>query len=152
MLAVGVGDYLWQRHSHGKALRMSRDEVKREHREDEGEPETRAGRLRLHREFTLGQGMGEVIQAEVVVVHSGVLAVAVGYDGETAPVVLVKGKGHHARALEQAARTAGVPVLSEPDLVHALAITEEGGEIPESLFEQVAELLVTSRTLRRGPN
>ncbi|HEY5282662.1 MAG TPA: EscU/YscU/HrcU family type III secretion system export apparatus switch protein [Polyangia bacterium] len=152
MLAAGVADYLWQRHRHGKALRMSRDEVKREHREDEGETEPRAERLRLHREFMLGQGMGELRRAEFVVVHPGVMAVAVGYDGETAPVVLVKGKRHHARAIEQAARTAGVPVLAEPELVHALATTEEGGEIPESLFEEVAELLVTSRTLRRDPN
>jgi flagellar biosynthesis protein FlhB len=131
---------------------MSRDEVKREHREDEGEPEPRAERLRLHREFMLGPGMGEVRRAELVVVHPGVMAVAVGYDGETAPVVLVKGKGHHARSIEQAARTAGVPVLVETELVHALATTEEGGEIPESLFEQVAELLVTSRASCRGPN
>jgi len=149
MLVLGGADYLWQRHRHGQQLRMSRDEVKREHKEDEGEPEHKAERLRLRREFI--RWLGEVRRADFVVVHPGVMAVAVGYDGVNAPVVLVKGKRNLARSIEQAARVVGVPVLAEPDMVYALAITEEGSEIPESLFDQVAELLVTSRLLRQGP-
>jgi flagellar biosynthesis protein FlhB len=96
--------------------------------------------------------LGEVAGADFVVVHLGVIAVAIAYDGENAPVVLVKGERRLARAIAEVARTAGVPVLDEPDLAQALSVTEEGHEISESLFEQVAALLVASGALRRGPN
>ena len=149
MLALGIVDYLWQRQRHRKALRMSRDEVKREHRESEGEPAHKAERLRLHRELMPEQSIGDVKGADFVVFHAGVMAAAIRYDGESAPVVMVKGERRCAQSIEEAARAAGVPVFVEPALVRALARAEEGNEIPERFFEQVAELLVKSHALRR---
>jgi flagellar biosynthesis protein FlhB len=152
MLALGVGDYLGQRYRYGKALRMSRDEVKREHKESEGEPAHKAERFRLHRELMQEQAISNVKRADLVVIHSDGMAVAIRIDRESAPVVMVKGERRRARSIEEIARTAGVPVFVEPDLCHDLVPVEEGDEIPERLFEQVAELLVKSRTLRRPPN
>ena len=152
MMALGIGDYLWQRYRHGKALRMSRDEVKREHKESEGEPVHKAERLRLRREFMQENAIDDVKRADLVVVHSGVMAVAIRYDRESAPVVVVKGERQSAQAIEETARAAGVPVFAQPVLCRALASSEEGDEIPELLFEQVAELLVKSHALRRLPS
>jgi flagellar biosynthesis protein FlhB len=152
MLVLGVVDYLGQRYRHGKALRMSRDEVKREHKEIEGEPVHKAERFRLHRELMQEQAISNVKQADLVVVHSEGMAVAIRIDRESAPVVMVKGERRRARSIEEIARAAGVPIFVEPDLCHGLAPVEEGDEIPERLFEQVAELLVKSHTLRRPPN
>ena len=149
MLALGIVDYFWQRHRHGKALLMSRDEVKREHRELEGEPAHKAERRRLHRETMQEQALCDVPRADFVVVQSGIMAVAVRHesDGSQAPVVLVKGERKVAQAIEDAARTAHVPVFADPDLARALMAAEDGDEIPEALYEQVAEWLVRARTL-----
>jgi flagellar biosynthesis protein FlhB len=152
MLALGAADFLWQHHRHRKALRMSRDEVKREHKESEGEPAHKAERLRLHQECMQEQASGDVTEADFVVVQSGgmaggvagVMAAAIRYDREArvAPIVMVKGEHRHAQAIEAAARAAGIPVLIHPDLVRALASVDDGGEIPPALYEQVAECLV----------
>jgi flagellar biosynthesis protein FlhB len=128
---------------------MSRDEVKREHRELEGEPAHKAERRRLHRETMHEQALCDVSGADFVVVQSGVMAAAVRHesDGPQAPVVMVKGERKVAQAIENAARTAHVPVFADPDLARALVAVEEGEEIPEALYEQVAEWLVRARTL-----
>jgi flagellar biosynthesis protein FlhB len=150
-LALGAADLLWRRHHHGKALRMSRDEVKRELRESEGEPAHKAERLRLHRECMLEQTLGDIPRADFVVVNAGVMAAAIGYDPEnsSAPIVMVKGERRSAQAIEESARVAGVPVFVEAELVRALVSVDDGGEIPEELYAQVAEWLVQARALGR---
>jgi len=147
MLGMGAADFLLQRHLQGKALRMSRDEVKREHRESEGEPAHKAERLRLHRECMLEQTLGDVPEADFIVVDAGTLAAAIRYDreGASAPIVMVKGQHRYAQSVEEIARVAGVPVFVDAELVHALMSVEDGGEIPEALYEQVAEWLVRAR-------
>ena len=147
MLVLGVADLLLQRHRHGKALRMSRDEVKREHRESEGEPDQKAERLRLHRECMHEQTLNDVAKADFVVVHARALAVAIRYDqeGSGAPIVMVKGQCGNAQSIEEIARAAGVSVFVDPELVRALASVDDGGEIPEALYQQVAEWLVRAR-------
>ena len=154
MLAIGIADYFWQRHRNGKALLMSRDEVKREHRELEGEPAHKAERLRLHREFMLEQVLSDVPRAHFVVVESGVMAAAICHerDGSRAPVVMLKGERKVAQAIEDAARAARVPVFADADLTRALAAVDEGEEIPEALYEQVAECLVRARSLGQSSN
>jgi flagellar biosynthesis protein FlhB len=149
MLALGAADLLWQRHRHGKALRMSRDEVKREHRESEGEPAQKAERLRRYRELMHERTVGDIAEADFVVVQAGVMAAAIRYDREAsnAPVVMVKGVHRHAQVIETRARAAGVPVVVDPDLVRALASVEEGSDIPEGLYQQVAECLVRIQDL-----
>jgi type III secretion protein U len=149
MLALGAADYLWQRYRHGKALRMGRDEVKREHRESEGEPAHKAERLRLHHEFMQEHALGDVAEADFVVVHPGVMATAIHYDqkSSSAPVVLVKGEGGRAQAIAAAARAAGVPAFVDPDLARALGSVDESGEIPEALYQRVAECMLRAETM-----
>ena len=144
MLALGTADFLWQRHRLGKALRMSRDEVKREHRESEGEPAFKTERLRLHQEFMAERGLDEVAEADVIVVDVGVIAATIRYDGADsgAPVVMLKGTNKRAQVIEEAARAAGVPVVVDPGLVRALVSVDDEGEIPEALYERVAKCLV----------
>lgn len=149
LLVLGAADYLWRRRRHGKALRMSRDEVKREQRESEGEPAHKAERLRLHHEFMQEQMLGHVAAADFVVVHTGVMAAAIRYDRESAgaPVVLVKAAGGRAHALTVAARAAGVPAFVDPDLARALGSVDEGGEIPDALYQRVAECLLRAEMM-----
>jgi flagellar biosynthesis protein FlhB len=156
IVTLGAADYLWQRHRHGKALRMSRDEVKREHRQSEGEPAHKAERLRLHHEFMQEVTLGDVTKADFIVVHVhiGVVAAAIRYDEKSSspPVVLLKGDGGRAQAIAAAARAAGVPAVVDPDLARALGSLDEGGEIPEALYQSVAECLLRTDTIGQTEN
>ncbi|HEY0713541.1 MAG TPA: EscU/YscU/HrcU family type III secretion system export apparatus switch protein, partial [Polyangia bacterium] len=140
---IGLGDFLWQRHQHMKSLRMSHEEVKREHKESEGDPHHKHERKRLHRELLEGRMINEVKKANFVVVNPTHIAVAIKYDREqdAAPVVLAKGERLLAERIKQAAREAGVPIFRDVGLARALRDVEEGDEIPEALYEAVAEIL-----------
>lgn len=140
---LGAADYLWQRHRHAKSLRMSREELKREHKESEGDPLHKAERQRLHREILEQQMIDEVRRANLVLVDHDRLAVALCYDPDQtgAPVVVAKGERLVAAMIREVAREARVPVLGGGALAQALREVEEGDEIPESAFEAVAELL-----------
>ena len=151
-LALGVADYVWQHHRHWKALRMRRDEVKREHKEIEGDPTHKAERFRLHHEFMNEPSVAEVTSADFVVLRSGIVAAAVRYDraSSRAPIVILRGEFGRARAIEAGAHLAGVPVVVNPRLGCALACVDEGSEIPVALYEQVAECLVRVRATDQG--
>jgi flagellar biosynthetic protein FlhB len=140
---VGFGDFMWQRHSHMKKLRMSREDQKKEHKESEGDPQHKAERKRLHHEIMEGRMVSEVKKANFVVVNPTHIAVAIRYDRDkdAAPVVLAKGELLLADRIRQAAREAGVPIFRDVSLARALRDVQEGDEIPEALYEAVAEIL-----------
>ena len=122
---------------------MTRDEVKRESKESEGDPSHRAERQRLHRELMEQRMVAEVRKADFVVVNPEHIAVAVRYDraSDAAPTVVAKGERLLAERIKQLAREAGVPIYRDIGLARALNELPEGDEIPEVLYEAVAELL-----------
>jgi flagellar biosynthesis protein FlhB len=140
---LGAADYLWQRFRHAKSLRMSREEVKREHKEREGDPLHKAERQRLHREMLAQQMIDDVRRANLVVVDRDRVAVALCYDpdGPCAPLVAAKGERLVAGMIRDVAREAGVPIWGDGPLAQSLREVEEGSEIPASAFAAVAELL-----------
>ena len=139
----GVADYLLVRRRHLARLRMTREEVKREHKESEGDPSHRAERQRLHRELLEQRMVAEVRKADFVVVNPDHIAVALRYDrdGEAAPVVVARGERLLAERIKQVAREAGVPIFRDVTLARSLRDLAEGTEIPEALYEAVAEIL-----------
>ncbi|MGB8296954.1 MAG: EscU/YscU/HrcU family type III secretion system export apparatus switch protein [Polyangia bacterium] len=140
---LGVADYWWQRHRHGKSLRMSHEEVRREQKEREGDPLHKLERQRLHREILEQQMIDDVRRAKLVVVDGDRIAVALGYDPDLAdaPVIVAKGERLVAGTIRDVAREAGVPLWTDVALAQALRVVEPGDEIPESAFEAVAQLL-----------
>ena len=140
---LGVADYFWQRFRHAKSLRMSHEEVKREHKEREGDPLHKVERQRLHREILEKQIIDDVRRAKLVVVDGDRIAVALGYDPDQAdaPVIVAKGERLVAGMIRDLAREAGVPLWTDSALAQALREVEPGDVIPESAFEAVAKLL-----------
>jgi type III secretion protein U len=141
LLAFGLADLLVVRARHRRALKMTRDEVRREHREDEGDPLHREERRRLHR---AALEAAPVSRATCVVVNPTHLAIALLHDRalEDAPRVLAKGAGAAAARIRSAARRAGVPVVRDVPLARALwRLAEVGEEIPEDLYEAAAAVL-----------
>jgi type III secretion protein U len=142
-LALGVIDAVVTLRAWRERHKMSRDEVRREHREAEGDPALKAQRRRAHQEALTGSIIGAVKDATVVIVNPTHLANALRYreDEDEAPRVVAQGKGELARRIVEAARAYGVPCVVDVPVAHALAELETGDEIPEVLYEAVAEIL-----------
>ena len=142
-LALGVADYLLVRHRHRRRLMMTREEVRRESKEAEGDPSHRAERQRLHRELMEQRMVAEVRKADFVVVNPEHIAVALRYDrtGDAAPVVVASGERLLAERIKAVAREAGVPIFRDVTLARSLRALPEGDEIPAALYEAVAEVL-----------
>jgi type III secretion protein U len=153
LLALGVIDLLLARRRHLRALRMTRDEVKRDYKEAEGDPAHRGERQRLHRELLEQRMVEEVRRADFVVVNPDHIAVALRYDagGDAAPVVVAKGERLVAERIKQIAREAGVPIFRDVGLARSLVGLAEGGEIPAALYEAVAEILRAIQAQQGGP-
>ena len=148
-LALGALDALLVARRHARGLRMTREEVARETREAEGDPAHRRERRRLHRELGEQRMLADVRRADLVVVDSQPIAVALRYDpaGDAAPVVVARGERLVAERIKQLAREAGVPIVHDGGLAGSLGPLAEGAAIPASLYEPVAELF---RALGRG--
>jgi flagellar biosynthesis protein FlhB len=147
----GALDWALARRRHRRALMMSRDEVRREQREDEGEPAHRAERRRRHRALLEA---GPVSRATVLLVNPTHLAVALRHEraGEEAPRVVAKGAGLAAARIRSAARRAGVPIVRDVPLARALhRLAEVGDEIPSELYEAAAAVLARLYAAPEGP-
>lgn len=143
----GVGDHIWQRYRHRRSLRMSRDEVRREQREREGDPRLKIAREELRIEFLRTQATEEVRRANLVVVDGEARAVALRYDpaDSRAPIVVCKGERLMAARIVQIARESNVTICDDPSLLVILTGVDDDGEIPESCHEAVARLLAAEQ-------
>jgi flagellar biosynthetic protein FlhB len=142
-VVIGAADYLWTRRRWLKGLRMTREEVKREHKEQEGDPQHKAERQRMHREILRHRMVESVRTADCVIVNPTHLAIALRYDQSTmsAPEIVAKGEDLVAEQIREVARQHGVPIYRDVALARALHQLELGDEIPESLYDAVAEVL-----------
>jgi flagellar biosynthetic protein FlhB len=140
--AVALLDLLWVRYRHLRGLRMSRQELKEEMREAEGDPALRARRRQLRQQRGRRRMLAEVPKAAVVVTNPTHYAVALGYSGgDAAPVVLAKGVDAVAARIRDAAAASGVPLVANPPLARALHRLELGAEIPAEHYQAVAEII-----------
>lgn len=141
LAAIDVPFQLWQYH---KKLRMTKEEVKRESKEQEGDPMIK-GRIRaMQREMARRRMMTEVPKADVVVTNPSHFSVALRYDAERmgAPVVVAKGRGELALKIREIAREHEVPLLEAPPLARALyKHCELEQAIPAALYTAVAEVM-----------
>jgi flagellar biosynthetic protein FlhB len=144
LVVLGFIDYAYQHRQYIKSLMMTKQEVKDEHKELEGNPLIKS-RIRS-RQIALARQrmMEEVPKADVVVTNPVFIAVALKYDLEkmTAPVVVAKGKRLIAEKIKEVAMAHGVPVLENKPVARSLyELVEIGSDIPASLYKAVAEIL-----------
>lgn len=148
LAASGLADLLLRRRRHLRSLRMTRSELERDHRQDEGDPRHRAERRRLHASLAGPPG-----RPTCLVVNPTRLAVALAHrrGGEDPPVVLGKGAGARAVALRREARRLGIPVVQDRALARALfRLADVGEAIPEELYEATAAVLAHVHGLVAG--
>ena len=152
MRAMGVGllmaavDYALQRRSFLQGLMMSKDEIKQEHKDSDGDPHVKAKRKRMAREISAGTAKRGVRHATTVVVNPTHLAVCIRYDPDEceAPTITEKGVGERALRIKHEAHRLGVPVTRDIPLARSLIHLDVGDEIPEELYEAVAVVLKTA--------
>jgi len=144
LFAWAAIDYLVEWHSREQRLKMSRQEMREEYKESEGNPQIRARIRNLQRAVRRRRMQADVARAAVVVTNPTHYAVALGFDFETmeAPKVLAKGRNLLAEEIKEQARWAGVPILENPPLARSLYRSVEPGEsIPVDLYAAVASIL-----------
>lgn len=142
-LALGALDFLLQRLLHRRDLKMTKQEVKDEYKETEGDPLIKAQRRALHREILTQSLAAAVRDADVVLANPTHLAVALKYERGTAgaPIVTAKGADLMAGQIRLIAAESGVPIRRDVALARALYLLEVEDEIPEELYEAVAAVL-----------
>ncbi len=142
-LLIGVVDAVWQRRRHMKMLKMTKQEVKDESKQQNLPPEVRAALRRRQIQAARARMMAAIPEADVVVTNPTHYAVVLKYDGtRPAPTVVAKGKGHVALQIRRIAEEHGVTIFPEPPLARSLhASVEVDQMIPEELFAAVAQVL-----------
>lgn len=143
-IAIAAADYFFQKFQHIKQLKMSKDEVKREYKESEGNPEIKGRRKQLHQEMVMNDTMERTRKASVVVTNPTHLAIAIYYKEEDnqMPKVLAKGEDYVANRMIEVARQEGIPVMQHIPLARAIyADVDVDRFIPTDLIEPMAEVL-----------
>ena len=144
MAVIAVLDYMYQRYEYYKNLRMSRQELKEEFKQTEGDPVIKERLRSIRRERARKRMMAAVPNADVIITNPTHFAVALQYDEDTmrAPVVVAKGQDQIALNIRSVAEEHGVPVVENPPLARALhASCEIDEEIPLEHYRAVAQVI-----------
>jgi flagellar biosynthetic protein FlhB len=143
-LVVGIADFVYQKFRFKEDMKMTKQEVKDEYKNTEGDPEIKGKQRQRMREASRRRMMQDVPKADVVITNPTHLAVAIKYDAEKAraPIVLAKGEDFLAQKIREAAKENGIEIVENKPLARMLyANVEIGEEIPPELYQAVAEVL-----------
>ena len=153
LLVIAVFDYVDQKWEFERSIKMSKQELKEEYKQMEGDPQIKSKIRQKQRELARSRMMSSVPKADVVITNPTRLAVALEYDRKVmdAPVVSAKGSGFLARKIREIAREKGVPVVENKPLARSLFENlEVGDEVPEEFYRAVAEVLAFVYRIRKG--
>ena len=143
-LVVGIADYAYQKFRFKEDMKMTKQEVKEEYKNTEGDPQIKGQQRQRMREASQRRMMQDVPKADVVITNPTHISVAIRYDSEqeSAPTVLAKGEDYLAMKIREAAKENNVPIMENKPLARAIYATVDIGEqIPPELYQAVAEIL-----------
>ncbi len=144
LLVLGVMDFLYQRWKHARDLRMTKQQVKDEFKQTEGDPEVKRRRQRIQQQMAMQRLSSAVPKADVIVTNPEHLSIAIQYDADNmnAPRVVAKGADYIALRIRQIAMQHGIPIIQRKPLAQALyRSVEVGQEIPPEFYQAIAEIL-----------
>ncbi len=151
-LIVGFADFFFQRWKFNQNLKMTKQEVKDEFKDQEGDPEIKGKQRQRMREASQRRMMKNVPQADVVITNPTHIAVAIQYEAEKggAPVVVAKGEEYLAQRIKETAKENDVPIIENKPLARAIYTTVDiDQEIPPELYKAVAEVLAMVYQMKR---
>jgi flagellar biosynthetic protein FlhB len=141
---IGIADYIYQRRKFNEDMKMTKQEVKDEYKDTEGNPQIKQRQRQKMQEVSQRRMMQSVPEADVVITNPTHLAIALKYDADesVAPVVVAKGEDYVANKIKEVARENNIMIMENKPLARALYATVDiGQEIPPELYEAVAEIL-----------
>jgi flagellar biosynthetic protein FlhB len=144
LLLLGVIDFAYQRWKHAQDLKMTKQQIKDEMKETEGDPDVKRRRMRMQQQIAMQRIGTAVPEADVVVTNPEHISIAIKYDAESmnAPRVVAKGADHLAMRIRQIALRHGIPIVERKPLARALyKQVKVGDEIPPDFYAAVAEVL-----------
>lgn len=144
LLVFAIGDYAFQRWVYKESLKMTKQEIKQEFKEMEGDPEIKAKIREMERRILSKKMIHEVPKADVIITNPTHIAVALKYEPSRmqAPVVIAKGEGQFAQKIKEVARENGVYIIENKPLAREIYKTVDVGQpIPPELFQAVAKIL-----------
>ncbi len=150
-LIVGIADFIYQKHKFHEEMKMTKQEVKEEYKNTEGNPEVKGRQRQKMREASRRRMMQDVPTADVVITNPTHLAVALKYDSEIskAPIVVAKGEDFLAMKIREAAKEHNIEIVENKPLARMLyANVDIGQEIPPELYQAVAEVLAMVYNLK----
>lgn len=149
---LAVGDYIYQRYDLTKQLKMTKQEIKEEHKMVEGNPEIKGKIRQKMREASMRRMMQDIPKADVIITNPTHYAVALQYDREKgmAPIVVAKGMDYLAQRIKDVAKEHRVEIVENRPLARTLYSTVDvGHEIPPELYQTVAEILAFVYSLKK---
>lgn len=152
LLGLSVLDYAYQWWEHEKSLRMSKQEIKEEYKQTEGDPNIKSKIKEKQRQISMRRMMQDVPKADVIITNPTHYAIAMKYDKEKydAPYIIAKGKDIIAENIKKVARESSIPIVENKWLArHLYNNVEIGQVIPEELYQAVAEILAYVYSLKK---
>ncbi|WP_414838995.1 flagellar biosynthesis protein FlhB [Carnobacterium sp. TMP28] len=143
LLVLGIADYIYQVYDYRNGLKMSKQELKDEYKESEGDPQIKGKRKQFHRQLTSGM-LADVETATVVITNPTHLAIAIRYDKskDEVPVIVAKGADHQAVKIKERAKESNVPIIENKPVARAMYQSIEVGQpVPIDLYQAIAEIL-----------
>ena len=152
IMIMAVMDYGYQKWQTTQDLKMSKQEVKDEMKQTEGDPQIKGKIRQKQRQMAMARMMKEVPKADVIITNPTHYAVALSYEqGMTAPVVIAKGQDLVAQRIKEIGREARVPIIENKPLARTLyAAVQVGDSVPQELYQAVAEVLAYVYRLKHG--
>lgn len=154
LIVLAAIDFMYQKWEHKQSLKMSKQDVKEEMKQSEGDPQIKGKIKQKQRALAMQRMMQEVPKADVIVTNPTHYAVALKYaEGMTAPVVVAKGQDLVAQRIKEIAKEAKVVIVENKPLARALyAAAEVGDIVPQELYKSVAEVLAYVYRLKKKPS
>ncbi len=144
MMVIAIFDYIYQKWQFEQQIKMTKEEVKEERKQMEGDPKVKAKIRSIQLDAARKRMMQDVSDADVIVTNPTHLSIAIKYDSDvmSVPKVVAKGAGIIAEKIKEIAKKSNVPVVENKELARNLyGIVEVGSDIPSELFQAVAQLL-----------
>ncbi|RKD34451.1 flagellar biosynthesis protein FlhB [Thermohalobacter berrensis] len=151
LLVIAIIDYIYQWWEHEKNLKMSKQEVKEEHKQTEGDPQIKSKIKEKQRQIAMRRMMQDVPKADVIITNPTHYAIAIKYDKDKydAPYVLAKGKDKVAEKIKEIGEEEDIPIVENKPVAQMLyKMVDIGDVIPEELYQAVAEILAYVYSLR----
>ncbi|MBU1231581.1 MAG: EscU/YscU/HrcU family type III secretion system export apparatus switch protein, partial [Proteobacteria bacterium] len=152
LILIAAVDFFYTRYEMEEKMKMTKQEIKEEYKEMEGDPFIKSQIRRIQQEMARKRMMAEVPEADVVITNPTHLSVAIKYDMQSmdAPIVIAKGADLVAMRIREIARENDIPLVENPPVARLLHKLDLGATVPEELFKAVAEILAHVYSLKKN--